>query len=39
VLGWLLLAVLIMALFPKLVRRIGENLSRAEGIERPPPGS
>jgi amino acid transporter len=39
VLGWLLLAVLIMALFPKLVRRIGENLSRAEGIERPPPPS
>jgi surface polysaccharide O-acyltransferase-like enzyme len=39
VLGWLLLAVLIMALFPKLVRRIGESLSRAEGIERPPPPS
>jgi amino acid transporter len=39
VLGWLLLAVLIMALFPKLVRRIGENLSRAEGIERPLPPS
>jgi amino acid transporter len=39
VLGWLLLAVLIMALFPKLVRRIGESLRRAEGIERPPPPS
>jgi amino acid transporter len=39
VLGWLLLAVLIMALFPKLVRRIGDNLSRAEGIQRPPPAS
>jgi hypothetical protein len=39
VLGWLLLAVVIMALFPRLVRRIGENLSRAEGIERPPPAS
>ena len=39
VLGWLALAVVIMAVFPKLVRRIGENLTRAEGIERPPPAS
>jgi hypothetical protein len=39
VLGWLLLAVLITLVFPKLVRRIGRNLSSAEGIERPPPGS
>jgi amino acid transporter len=39
VLGWLALAVAIMAVFPKLVRRIGENLMRAEGIERPPPAS
>ena len=37
VLGWLALAVAIMLAFPRLVRRIGENLSRAEGIERPPP--
>ena len=39
VLGWLVLAVVIILAFPKLVRRIGENLSRAEGIERPPPAS
>ena len=39
VLGWLALAVVIMAVFPRLVRRIGENLTRAEGIERPPPAS
>jgi amino acid transporter len=38
VLGWLVLAVLIMVVFPGLVRRIGANLMRAEGIERPPPG-
>jgi hypothetical protein len=30
--------VIILA-FPGLVRRIGENLSRSEGIERPPPAS
>jgi amino acid transporter len=39
VLGWLVLAVVIILAFPKLVRRIGENLSRAEGIEPPPPAS
>lgn len=39
VLGWLAIAVVIIFAFPKLVRRIGENLSRAEGIERPPPAS
>jgi amino acid transporter len=39
VLGWLVLGALITVAFPKLVRRIGENLSRAEGIERPPPAS
>jgi amino acid transporter len=39
VLGWLVLGILITVIFPKLVRRIGQNLSRAEGIERPPPGS
>jgi amino acid transporter len=39
VLGWLLLAVVIIFAFPKLVHRIGENLTRAEGIERPPPTS
>src|SRR5439155_329593 len=37
ILGWLVLAVLIMVVFPGLVRRIGANLMRAEGIERPPP--
>ena len=39
VLGWLVLGALITVAFPKLVRRIGENLSRAEGIERPPPAT
>ena len=39
VLAWLVLGALITVAFPKLVRRIGENLSRAEGIERPPPAS
>jgi amino acid transporter len=39
VLGWLALAIVIIVAFPKLVRRIGENLSRSEGIERPPPAS
>jgi len=39
VLGWLALAVAIMVVFPRLVRRIGENLTRAEGIERPPPAA
>jgi amino acid transporter len=39
VLGWLALAVVIIFAFPKLVHRIGENLSRAEGIERPPPAA
>jgi hypothetical protein len=39
VLAWLLLAVAIMAVFPKLVRRIGEGLTRSEGIERLPPAS
>jgi hypothetical protein len=33
------LGILITVIFPKLVRRIGQNLSRAEGIERPPPAS
>ena len=37
VLGWLALAVAIIVAFPKLVHRIGANLTRAEGIERPPP--
>lgn len=39
VLAWLLVAVVITVAFPKLVRRIGQNLSQAEGIERPPPAS
>ena len=38
VLAWLALSVVIIGAFPKLVRRIGANLMRAEGIERPPPG-
>src|SRR2546423_525595 len=38
-LGWLAIAVVIIFAFARLVRRIGENLSRAEGIERPPPAS
>ena len=39
VLAWLVLGALITVAFPKLVRRIGENLSQAEGIERRPPTS
>jgi len=39
VLGWLALAVAIIVAFPKLVHRIGANLMRAEGIERPPPAA
>jgi amino acid transporter len=37
VLGWLALAVAIIVAFPKLVHRIGANLMRSEGIERPAP--
>ena len=35
VLGWLVLGIVIVVAFPNLVRRIGRNLSRAEGIAMP----
>jgi amino acid transporter len=36
VLAWIAVGGAIVAFAPKLVRRIGENLARAEGIEAPP---